>query len=252
MLLGGCVWAALVAGNCAVAQSSLGSRPAYPAAFGPFSRIGVDAHAGLNGIGFDVATPIARKFNIRTGGDFFSYSANFQEEGANVAVDLHMCAGHASLDWFPWKSFRASPIVEFANNNRVRATAVIPPGDNVTLNGQEYISSPTDPLHGTGSVDFRKTSPGFTVGVGNVHPPSGHHFSFPVEAGFYYVGQPRLRVNFTGSACDTTQPPAIGCEMVGDDPGFQQNLSEFIARNNHNLSYASFFPVFSAGVGYAF
>jgi hypothetical protein len=39
---------------------------------------------------------------------------------------------------------------------------------------------------------------------------------------------------------------------VDQDPGFQQNLAAFIARNNHNLSYASFFPVFSVGFGYAF
>jgi hypothetical protein len=252
MLLQGCVWAALVVGNCAVAQSSLASRPAHPAAFGPFPRIGIDGHAGINGIGFDAATPVARRLNIRAGGDFFGYSTHFQEQGANVAVNLQMRTGHASVDWFPWKSFRVSPMVEFANNNRVRVTAVIPPGDSVSLNGQEYISSLTDPLHGSGSVDFRKTSPGLTIGFGNIHPPSRHHLNFPMEAGFYYVGQPRLKVSFTGSACDLTQPSAIGCEVVDDDPGFQQNLSAFIARNNHNLSYASFFPVFSAGIGYAF
>jgi hypothetical protein len=251
MLLGGCVWAALIIGNFAVAQGYPASRPAYPAAF-PFPRIGVDAHAGLNGIGFDVATPFTRRFQIRAGGDFFSYSTHFQEQGASVAVNLRMRGGHASLDWFPWRGFRLSPMVEFANNNHVGATAAIPPRAKVTLNGQEYISSLTDPLHGSGSVDFRKTSPGLTVGLGNAHPRAGHHVSFPVEAGFYYVGQPRLKVSFTGSACDTTQPPGIGCEMEDDDPGFQQNLADFIARNNHNLSYASYFPVFSAGVGYAF
>jgi hypothetical protein len=37
-----------------------------------------------------------------------------------------------------------------------------------------------------------------------------------------------------------------------DDPGFQKDLAAFIARNNHNLSYASFFPVFSAGLAYSF
>jgi hypothetical protein len=29
-------------------------------------------------------------------------------------------------------------------------------------------------------------------------------------------------------------------------------FAAFIARNNHDLSYASFFPVFSVGFGYAF
>ncbi len=140
----------------------------------------------------------------------------------------------------------------FANDNRARATALVPPGSTITLNGQNYISSPTDPLHGAGSVDFRKVSPGFTLGWGNIVPRTSSQFSFPVEAGFYYVGQPGLKVSFTGSACDPTQPAAIGCESVNQDAGFQQSLSQFIARNNHNLSYATFLPIFRFGFGYSF
>jgi hypothetical protein len=59
-------------------------------------------------------------------------------------------------------------------------------------------------------------------------------------------------VNFSGSACDPTVPAAIGCEAVDQDSGFMQDLAAFTARNNHNLSYASFFPVFSVGFGYSF
>ncbi len=219
----------------------------------PFSRIGFDSHAGLGGIGFDVATPLSRRFNLRAGSDFFGYSIFFQDQGANVTANLRMRSGHASVDWFPFGGrFRLSPLVVFANNNQAKATALIPPGSTITLNGQEYISSFTDPLHGGGSVDFRKASPGFTLGMGNVIPRNGHHLSIPLEVGFYYVGQPGLRSTSLGSACDPTQPPAIGCESVDQDPGFQQNLAAFIARYHHDLSYASFFPIFSAGFGYAF
>jgi len=31
-----------------------------------------------------------------------------------------------------------------------------------------------------------------------------------------------------------------------------QDLAAFTERNNRNLSYASFFPVFSVGLGYSF
>jgi len=258
----------LISGNDGSSQSSPVSRvmedfsafAALPASSAvlpwtirPFSRIGFDSHAGLGGIGFDVATPLSRRFNIRAGSDFFGYSTTFQDQGANVAANLRMRSGHASLDWFPFGGrFRLSPLVVFADNNQAKATALVPPGSTITLNGQDYISSLTDPLHGSGSVGFRKASPGFTLGMGNVIPRTGNHLSIPIEAGFYYVGQPGLKVNFTGSACDPTQPPAIGCESVDQDPDFQQNLAAFIARNNHNLSYASFFPVFSVGFGYAF
>jgi len=237
------------------AQNALltGYKPASPMAFRPFSAIGIDSYASVGGIGFDLATPLSRKFNLRAGPEFFTYSRTFQDQGATIVAHLRLQSAHASLDWFPFRSgFRLSPLVVFANDNRGQATAIIPAGETVTLNGQDYASSATDPLHGAGSVDFRKTSPGLSFGFGNMVPRSGKHFTFPLEAGFYYVGQPGLKVSFTGSACDPAQPAAIGCESVDQDPGFQQSLAAFIVRNNHNLSYASYFPIFSFGFGYAF
>ena len=258
--LGAFIFVTLISSNRGISQSLSGSGaklPAFgsvmPKTFRPFSSVGIDSHGGIGGIGFNVATPLSRNFNVRAGSDFFGHSATFQEQGANIAANLRLRSGHASLDWFPFGGrFRLSPQVVFANNNRVQATALIPPGNKITLNGQDYISSLTDPLHGSGSVDFRKTSPGFTLGFGNIIPRTRSHFSVPVEAGFYYVGQPGLKVNFSGAACDPTLAPAIGCQPVDQDPGFRQNLAAFIARNNNNLSYASFFPIFSVGFGYAF
>jgi hypothetical protein len=221
--------------------------------FRRFSGLGVDLHLGLSGAGFDLATPLSQRFNIRTGADFLSVSSSFEEQGADINANLRFRSGHASLDWFPFGGrFRLSPLLVFANNNRIQATALIPPGSTVTLDGQDYVSSSTDPLHGAGLIDFRKVSPGFTLGFGNIIPRNNSHFSVPVEIGFYYVGQPHLVVNFTGSACDPTQPAPVGCESVDQDSGFQHDLAAFIARNNNNLSYASFLPILSVGFGYSF
>ena len=220
----------------------------------PFTRMGYDSHIGIGGIGFDIATPLFRKFNLRSGADFFSYTANFQEQGANIGANLRMRTAHANLDWFPFGGrFRVSPLLVFSNNNRIDATALIPAGSTITLNGQNFISSHSDPLHGAGAIDFRKVSPGLTLGFGNIVPREHrNHISVPIEVGFYYVGQPRLNLNFSGSACDPALPASIGCEAVDKDSGFMQDLAAFTARNNHNLSYASFFPVFSVGLGYSF
>jgi hypothetical protein len=273
-ILGLVVIALLTAAHCSIAQShsetdgnvfnsssrtptttSVGSIVVAPETtrVRPFSSVGVDAHISVGGIGFDIATPLSRRFNLRTGSDFFSYGTSFQEEGADVTANLRLRSGHASLDWFPFGGrFRLSPLIVYGNNNQAVATALVPSGSTLTLNGQDYISSSTDPLHGSGSVNFRKVSPGFSFGFGNIIPRRRSHFSIPVEAGFYYVGQPGLKVAFTGSACSPTEPQAIGCESVDQDPGFQQNLNAFVSRNNHNLSYASFFPIFSVGFGYKF
>jgi hypothetical protein len=231
------------------------SRPPVPRAttetYRPFSALGFATRVGFGGTGFDFATPLSTRFNLRAGGDFFSYGTNFQEQGANVGITLHLRTGHAALDWFPFRGhFRLSPQLVFSNNNRILATAVIPSGSTVTLSGQDYISSYTDPLHGSGRIDFKKVSPGLSFGFGNLIPRDRSHFSFPVELGFYYVGQPSLEVAFTGSACDPNYAPSTGCESVNQDSGFQQSLAAFKSRNENNLSYASFFPVFSVGFGY--
>jgi hypothetical protein len=231
-----------------VGGGALPSRPVRP-----LSRVGIQANVGLGGIGFDTATPLARHFNLRVGADFFNYTDSFVDQGADVTASLQLRSGHMKLDWFPFRNgFRISPMVNLSNNNTVRATVLVPAGSTITLSGTNYISSLTDPLQGSGSVGFRKTSPGLTVGWGNVIPRSGKHFSFPVELGFYYVGQPTLKVAFTGSACDRNQPAGIGCQSVAADQSFQQSLTAFQARNNHNLSYAAFFPVLSTGIGYSF
>jgi hypothetical protein len=219
----------------------------------PFRRWGVAWRGGLGGGGFDIATPLARKLNVRAGADFFGSSFAFQEQGANVDLTVAMRTGHAALDWFPFGGrFRLSPLMVFANNNQIKATALIPSGDLLSINGRDYISSLSDPLRGSGSVTFRKVSPGFTLGFGDIIPRKKSHLSFPLEAGFYYVGQPTLKVDFAGSACDPMYRELIGCQSVIEDPGFQEDLAAFIARNNRNLSYASFFPVFSTGFSYSF
>jgi hypothetical protein len=227
-------------------------RARTPEPYLPFSRIGAEGHSGLGGIGFNAATPLARHFSLRAGADFFSYDTTFKDQGARIQANLRMRTGHGNLDWFPFANrFRLSPMIVFANNNRVGATYLIPAGNTITLNGQDYVSSSSDPLHGAGSVDFRKASPGFTVGFGNVSRRA-KHFSTQLEAGFYYVGQPSLKVSFSGSACYPGLPESIACLPASSDPVFQKDLNAFIVRNRHNLSYASIFPVFTVGVGYAF
>ncbi len=216
-------------------------------------RIGVAAQVGINGIGGDVALAVAPHFNVRLGGRFFKYSTSFQEQGANIDARLRLGGGRALLDWFPFHNgFHVSPMVVFIDQTDVRAKVIVPPGQTISLDNGDYVSSQADPLHGSASIGVWKTSPGLTIGYGNIVPRSGKHFSFPVEAGFYYVGQPTLKVDFSGSACDPSQPQPLGCQPVQDDAGFQRDLAAFIRRNNNNLSYASFIPVLSFGVGYSF
>jgi hypothetical protein len=227
----------------------------------PFSRIGIEFHLGTTGPGIDIAAPLSRHFNLRASSDFFIVSTSFEEQGVNIAAKMRLQASRTSLDWFPWAgSFRIIPLLVYANNTHLAARAVVPQGETMTLDGNDFVSSVRDPLRGSASVDFRRVAPGISLGFGNLvprvsekhHPRQAAHFSFPVEAGFFYVGQPKLTVDFTGSACDPSQPQAIGCEPVNQDKEFQTGLAKFETRNRKNLSYASFYPLVSSGIGFAF
>lgn len=219
----------------------------------PFSKIGLGAHLGLGGIGFDIASPLSNRLNVRAGMDFFNYSDRFTDQGADVGLNLQLRSAHVSLDFFPVNNwFHASPLLVFANNTDVRANIVVPPDSAITLNGADYISDPADPLRGGGSIGFRKVAPGLTVGVGNLVPRSRKHLNLLAETGFYYVGQPVLKVNFTGSACNASLDPSIGCQSVNQDSSFQGSLAGFTARIKKNLQYAQVFPILSFGMSYSF
>lgn len=242
-------------------STDLSHTPLEPSRMGymPTSELwkhpGLGLVVGINGIGLEIAEPIAQHFNIRGGGGYFRFNDTFTSDGAQVDAGMKLGGGHLSLDYFPWShhGFHISPQMYFGVQTSADVTVVVPPGQTISLSGGDYASSATDPLHGSATVRVRNVAPGFTIGYGNLASRRlGSHWSFPVELGFYYIGQPDLVINFSGTACDTSQPPDIGCQKVDRDVDFQKDLKRFTARQNNNLSYASFFPVFSFGVGYRF
>ena len=124
----------------AVAASSSDPEPAAPAAAAaagagviravpmlmsgsvrPFSGVGLAVKVGTTGIGFDLSTPLAQHFALRTGASFFSYNTSLTESGINVDGNLHLQSATASLDIYPFRhnSFRLSPGINFSNHNRV-------------------------------------------------------------------------------------------------------------------------------------
>ena len=226
---------------------------AEPSTYLEPEKYAVEGLIGLNGFGFYAAKPFSRHLVVRLGGNFISYSGSFFEQGANVDGSLRFAYGKAEVDYFPNGGngrFHISPLLVFANNTRVHANVLIDPTTTLDFNGDTYSSDPTDPLRGTGQVDFAKTAPGLAIGYGNVTHGRGH-WSYPVELGFFYVGQPKLAVDFRGTACDVSHP-ANGCGDITQDPDFQKDLAAFIVRQHHNLSYAKFIPMLNLGIGYRF
>ena len=142
------------------------------ASYGPFSAVNVTAKFGSTGVGFDVATPLARHFGLRSGFTFFSYNTTVTTDGLNIAGAIKLQNASSSIDIYPFhNSFRISPGISFANHNRMFATLNVPGGQNFTLNDQNFVSDPSDPVHGAASFSFGKAiAPRLTMGWGKHHP----------------------------------------------------------------------------------
>lgn len=216
-------------------------------------HFGILAKIGTAGAGLELGVPVVPHFALRVGGDYIRYTGTYQYDAANVAASLHFGYARASLDYFPWRHrrFHISPLLIAANQTRIQANVSFAQNTTFDFEGETFYSSPADPLHGTGRVDLRKISPGLTVGFGNITHGRGH-WSFPVEMGAFYNGQPKLQLDFGGTVCVVGQPTQYACQRVQDQPDFQKSLAAFRARQEHNLSYAKWIPVFNFGVGYRF
>jgi hypothetical protein len=212
----------------------------------PFSAVGVAVKASFLGAGFEAATRITRRLNLRGGVNGFSYDRTFNKDGIAYAGQLQFRSAEAHIDWFPFGgSFHLSPGGLVYNANQVTANASVGAGQPFTLNGTSYTSDPSDPVVGTGKIAFNRSGPMFTLGFGNLVRRS-HRFSVPFEIGAIYTGAPGMTLNLTGSACD---PNGLNCSAIASSPSIQANVVAEQNKIQKDMSAFKFYPVISIGFG---
>ena len=248
-------WAAQVA-----AQTST-NPPAAPAAVAPESDPRGDEHgAGKVGVGFrisslglgaEVAAQVTHSSNIRGGFNFFSYSRGYDYNGIHYDGDLRWKSAEAHFDWFPFSHFahalHLSPGLIAYNDNRVNASASVPGGSTFTLNGVSYESDPAGPVMGTAKLSFTKVAPTFLIGLGNLVPRNGKHFSVNLEAGVAFQGSPKIGLNLAGSACI---PGTTTCNNVATTTTIQTNVQGEQTKISNDLSPFKYYPLVSLTIGY--
>ena len=201
------------------------------------------------GAGIEVATPLARKFNVRGGFNMFRYSRPITNDGIQYDGHLQFQSAEAHLDWFLLGGLHISPGILFYNGNQLTATASVPGGQTFSVGGTSYESDPTAPVTGTGKLDFVKVSPSIMIGIGNLIPRNGRHYSFLFEVGGAYQGSARVALNLAGNVCDTT---GTICRAVSSDPTVLANIQAQQVKIQNDVNPYRFFPVLSLGVGFNF
>ncbi len=217
----------------------------------------IEGGVSTMGINLQTAVNLSAHLNLRGTGNFFNYTVNnISTHGFNVTGTLNLAAAGVSLDYFPFPShgLRISPGLLFTDQNDVHATMIAAGGTSFTLNNVTYYSSQSNPVSGIASLNLHKQSPAptLTLGWGNIIPRSGGHWSFPVEVGAAYMGQPKLAMSLvSGQVCANPQG-TLGCQNVVGNADVNNNLQAQIAKDQKDLNPYRFYPIVSFGVGYSF
>src|SRR6266852_3642834 len=224
--------------------------PAAPAKGSSEGRIpiGVGVKVSTLGIGGEVAVAVMHRSNVRFGFNAFNYGHTFDKDGVTYKGTLDLRSAQATYDLFFFKEFHISPGVLVYNGNNVTANASVPGGKSFTLSNTNYVSAAADPIAGTGTLPVYQAAPMILFGIGNLVPRS-RHFSTSFEIGAAYQGPPRVTLNLSGSACDST---GLFCRSISSDPTIQSNIAAEQVKLNKSASPYKFYPVLSFGVGFKF
>jgi hypothetical protein len=213
------------------------------------SKVGIGIKISTLGVGIEAAVPVTGKLNVRGGFNFLRLNQGISSDGIRYDGHVHFQSAEAHLDWFPFGGFHISPGLLFYNGNSIIATAAVPGGQTFSVGGTSYESDPATPVTGTGSLNFVKVSPSIMIGVGNLIPRNGRHYSFLFEVGGAYQGSARVALNLVGNVCDTN---GTNCRSVASDSTVQANIAAQQLKIRNDVNPYKFFPVVSLGVGFNF
>ena len=212
----------------------------------PFRSYAIGFKGSTLGAGFEIATPLAGRINLRYGFNLVEFTDPFSIDGVNYHAGIHLKSSQTTVDWF-FGPFHVSPGVLYLKNN-MSAPASVGPGQTFVLGTQTFLNSVDDPVTGSSSVIYPRTfSPMLLFGYGNLLPRTGQHLSFPVEVGFAYTGAPVINLNLNGTACVTN-----GCVTFSQSTDAQGSLKQEIQILNDDLKHYSIFPIVSLGLAYRF
>jgi hypothetical protein len=219
----------------------------------PFSKLAIGVTFGTTAIGIEAVTPLSHRSNLRFDGSLFNYNTNITENGVNYNANLRLRDVRATFDFFPFvKSFHLSAGVALYNQFNLAGTAVLPPGNTVTLNSVDYSSQAgTTPINASaGFVYGNKVAPVLAFGWGNAIPRNGHHFAFPIELGVAFTGTPSFNLLVGGNGCTTVAP--IVCGPVTSLPDFQTNFAAEKAKIQNDVNPLKVYPIATMGMTYRF
>jgi hypothetical protein len=223
----------------------------------PFSRMAFGGGVSSSGVNVQTAVIVSQHLNIRGFGNTFKYTVkNIAANDFNATGKINLVSAGVALDYFPWArhGFRVSPGIQFHNENGVDATLTAAGGTSFTLNDVTYYASKTNPVTGAASLNLHKNKidPMMTIGWGNMIPRNGGHWSFPIELGVLYTGDPQLGMQLVSGQVCSDPAGTLNCQNAVGNQSIKDNLAAEVAKDQKDLEPLRIYPVLSFGVGYSF
>ncbi|MDP9038686.1 MAG: hypothetical protein M3O02_05340 [Acidobacteriota bacterium] len=214
----------------------------------PFSKLAVGVEGGTLGVGVQLATPLTRTLTLRGGADFLNFGYGLAIDASQYEGQAHLRSGHVSIDWHPLGGgFRISPealLFESAFSASVYVTG----GKSFELGSTSYISSASDPVHGSASISMsHHIMPALTIGWGNMLGQRSRRWSVPFEIGAAYTGHYTVSLELAGTACLTT----FTCMSTGS-PQVQSSRQQQENDLNETMKRFQIYPILSTGFAYRF
>ena len=194
---------------------------------------------GTLGLGVDLSTPINDWMSLRLNVNGIKYKSDdnsrynsliktdktYAFQTAGLLVDYHLLQLRVTTGMY-------------LNNNSIVDTAKVTGVSGVNFNGVNYASSSVTEVEQT--ITFNKISPYIGVGWGNNSRREG--WSFSLDIGLMYQGDPQLEL-------DITMNPSITLSQADE---IKTNANQAIKVQEKDLSDLPFYPVVMVGASYSF
>jgi hypothetical protein len=211
---------------------------------------GIAVDAGTLGAGIQAAAAVASKSNVRFGFNYFKYNGSVTKDNITYNGTLKLESAELLVDQYIAGGLHISAGTVVYDGNKGTAIASVPAGQTFTLNNVSYYSASGDPVNGTGAITAHKVAPEVLIGIGNLVPRSGRHFTANFEVGVAFQGSPNARLNLTGSTC--LGSGSVGCATIASNPVVQANIVGQQNKINSDLALFKYYPIVRLSFGYKF
>jgi hypothetical protein len=202
------------------------------------------------GIGFEAATAVTQRSNVRGGFNFLNYNRSLNRDGIRYEGELKLRSVHLTYDQYIVSGLHVSPGLLVHNGNRAVGNASVLPGQSFFIGDGRYFSGQTNPIHGSATIKVRKVSPMVLLGFGNLLPRSSRHFGINFDFGVVFQGSPDAKLNLAGTACAIS--PITACLDAATEPTVQSNIRREQDQANDDLQPFKYYPVISLGFSWKF